>query len=124
MTDVHSLCRSVEYEIYGSNSPMNKLNDHKTYIVNGIQGLKLSSKVGSENKSKSRPSSSRLASRTASQGKLSRPSTSHTPGASSTRTSSSTLVNDSQILEDNCDADVIIHVFDENRNGTIKMLMF
>jgi hypothetical protein len=113
--------RSVEYEIYGSNSPMNKLNNQKSYIVNGIQGLKLSSKVGSGDKSKSRPTSSRLASRPTSRSNLSRPSTSHVASA---RTSSSTLVNDSQILEDNCDADVVIHVFDENRNGTDRILIF
>lgn len=95
---------------------MNKSNGQRYYLVNGIQGLKLNSQTGSATNTRQRPSSSRVTSRATSRN-LSRPSTAGT-STNSIRTSNSNLAKNSQVLEDNCDADVTIHVFDENKNGT------
>lgn len=88
---------------------MNKSASQRYYLVNGIQGLKLNSKAGSSPGSKSRPSSSKT---TTSSKTSSRPASRLSTTSRPVRKES-----DNNVPESNDDADVIIHVYDENRNG-------
>ena len=89
-------------------------NAQKYYLVNGIQGLKLNSKAGNGSLGRSRPPSrakSAIGDNSVARQTSSRPSTAKSTPGDSTAVSSDAL-----------DGDVIIHVFDENRNGNLILL--
>ena len=82
---------------------MSKSTTQRYYLVNGIQGLKLNSKNVRLSNTKSRTPSR---------------SNSVVGDSLGSRPSSGSIISDTvKISNDGCDGNVIIHVYDENRNG-------